>query len=115
MKLSKQEAQKSNLCISRAPSSRPNRSLESWKKQERKGHIQFLTILVLLLLRQSVLGLRNLELPMSLERNETDSEIGSSQIESKVLPYFLAGRPLPLALFSHFSRSRAYAEHESGN
>jgi hypothetical protein len=53
-----------------------------------------LPVVLLLLLGETVLCLRDLELPVALESDEADSEVGSTEIEGEVLADFLAGRPL---------------------
>ena len=68
MKLSKHSAQKSSL------------SVRIGLQANRNKHIQLLSILLLLLLGETVLGLSDFEFTLTQESDETDSEIGSSEI-----------------------------------
>jgi hypothetical protein len=52
------------------------------------------TILLLLLLSQTVLGLGDLELAVSLESDKANTKIGSSEVESDEVANLLAGRVL---------------------
>lgn len=50
--------------------------------------LQLLAVLLLLLLGQSVLGLSDFEFAFTEQSDETDSEIGSSEVESEILADF---------------------------
>jgi hypothetical protein len=95
MKLSRHSAQKSRL--------------ES--ALSHVGYLQLLTVLLLLLLSQSVLGLGDFEFAFTEQSNETNSEIGSSKIEGEVLANFCSFGVLPSAV----SGRRTYAKDECGD
>lgn len=59
-----------------------------------RGDSQLLAVLLLLLLGQTVLRLRNLELSVPVQRDEADSQVGSSQVEGEVLADLFASGPL---------------------
>jgi hypothetical protein len=61
---------------------------------EAARNAQLLPILLLLLLGQPVLGLRDLKLAVALQVDKADPEIGSSQVEGEIFADFLAGWPL---------------------
>lgn len=58
------------------------------------GSSQILAFLLLLLLGETVLGLRDLKLAVALERDEADTEVGASKVDGEVLALLLSGRPL---------------------
>jgi hypothetical protein len=95
MKLSRHSAQKSRL--------------ES--ALSHVGYVQLLTILLLLLLSQSVLGLGDFEFAFTEQSDKTDSKIGSSEIEGEVLANFCSFGVLPSAV----SGRRTYAKDECGD
>jgi hypothetical protein len=83
-----------------------------------------LPVVLLLLLGETVLCLRDLELPVALEGDEADSEIGSAEIEGEVIADFFAGRPLRgvsavsewrLEVSVSVRSGDTYAEDESGD
>lgn len=84
IKLSRHSAQKSSL----------SNQLEPLLPYYTAGNAQLLPILLLLLLGQPILGLRDFKLAVALEVDKADSEVGSSQVEGEVFADFLAGRPL---------------------
>jgi hypothetical protein len=59
---------------------------------------QGLAIFLLLLLCQTVLGLSHLELAVTKEGDEADTQVGASQVEGKVFANFLAGGVLYISL-----------------
>jgi hypothetical protein len=58
-------------------------------KRDANRHSQLLPILLLLLLGQSILGLSDLKLALSLQSDETHSEVGTTEIDSEVFSLFL--------------------------
>ena len=61
------------------------------------NHTQFLTIRLLLLLGQAILGLRHLKFAMPLERDTADSQVRTAEIKRKEFALLLACRPLLLS------------------
>lgn len=51
---------------------------------------QLLALVLLLLFSETVLGLSDLELALSVESDETDAKVGSSEIDGEILALFLA-------------------------
>jgi len=55
---------------------------------------QLLSVILLLLFGETVLGLGNFELSLSHQGDETDTQVGSSEIQSEELSLLLSGGPL---------------------
>jgi len=82
MKLSKHSAQKSSL------------RWVSVLDSTRGGNSQLLSIVLLLFLGETVLSLSNLKLAFSHQCDETDTQVGSSEIEREVFSLLLSSGPL---------------------
>jgi hypothetical protein len=54
---------------------------------------QLLAVLLLLLLGEAVLGLRDLKLALALEGDEADAEVGATEIDGEELARLLPSRP----------------------
>jgi len=84
MKLSRHSAQKSSLII-------------RFAAQLISMYSQLLSVVLLLLLGKTVLSLGDFELALSHQGDETDTQVGSSEIQGEELSLLLSSGPLSSA------------------